>query len=79
MYTGRIRKEYSALQEPLYQLFEITVRTSTAAWQQMLVSDIQVQVFTTSLDRPAEVIIKLYRDHATSEHYHSELKSDMGL
>lgn len=79
VYTGRIRKEYPGLEASIYQVYKVTVRTSTARGQQFLVPDIEVQVYITSLDRPAEVIIELYRDHATSEQYHSELKSDMGL
>ena len=33
----------------------------------------------TSLTLPAEKIIALYKDHGTSEQFHSELKTDMDL
>ena len=80
VYTGgRILKEYAGLEKPLYQVYKVTVRTSTAEGQQLLLPDVQVDVYITSLDRPPEVIMALYRDHATSEQYHSEIKSDMGL
>jgi len=79
VYTGRIVKTYPGLEQPLYQVYEVTVRTSTSDGQQLLIPDIQVDVYSTSLDRPPEVIRKLYHEHATSEQYHSEIKTDMGL
>ena len=33
----------------------------------------------TSLDDDADIIINLYHDHATSEQFHSEIKTDIGL
>jgi hypothetical protein len=79
VYTGRTQKRYPGLEHPLYLVYDVTVRTSTATGQQFLVPDVQVDVYVTTLDRAPEVIIRLYHDHATSEQYHSEIKSDMGL
>ena len=33
----------------------------------------------TSLDLPEEKVIALYRDHGTSEQFHSEMKSELDL
>lgn len=48
--------------------------------QQLLFPDIEVDTYWCSLPKmqPGEVI-DLYHDHGTSEQFHSELKSDMGL
>ena len=79
VYTGRRLKRFANVEKPLYQVYEVTVRTSKPDGQQLLLPELQVDVYTTSLDRPPEVIIELYHDHATSEQFHSEIKSDMGL
>ncbi len=39
----------------------------------------EVQVFFTTLRCSPWQVIKLYRDHATSEQFHSELKTDLNL
>ena len=79
VYTGRILKDYPDLEHPLYQVYQVTVRTSKSNGQQLLIPDIQVDVYITSLEIPEKDVIALYHEHATSEQYHSEIKSDMGL
>ena len=63
-------------------VFELTERTSTADGQQLLVPTVELSTWWTSLARTkvsAEKVIALYHDHATSEQFHSEIKSDMAL
>ena len=63
-------------------VFELTDRTSTAEGQQLLVPEVELGTWWTSLPKTkvsAEQVIALYCDHATSEQFHSELKSDMDL
>jgi len=63
-------------------VFEVTERTSDAAGQALLVPDIQVDTWWTTLPPtkvPAEQVIELYHQHGTSEQFHSELKSDLDL
>ena len=38
-----------------------------------------METYWTSLNDDVTTIIKLYRAHATSEQFHSELKTDLGL
>jgi len=59
--------------------FEVIERTITADAQMLLVPQVEVDTYWTSLpDRPA-VMVEQYHQHGTSEQYHSELKSDMDL
>jgi hypothetical protein len=61
-------------------VFEVTARTIDAQGQHLLVPDIEVETYWTSLaDDPVDTIIDLYHDHATSEQYHAELKGDIDL
>ena len=57
-------------------------RETTADGQALLVPDLEIQTFWTSL-KPSEVsasqVVELYHDHGTSEQFHSEFKTDMDL
>jgi hypothetical protein len=59
--------------------FEVTERYMKKG-QKLLFPELEVDTYWCSLDKmgPAEVI-ELYHDHGTSEQFHSELKSDMGI
>jgi hypothetical protein len=64
----------------LYRVvFEVIERTITADGQRLLVPDIEISTWWTSLKLPAKTVIELYHQHGTSEQFHSELKSDMDL
>jgi len=63
-------------------VFEMTERTSTPDGQQLLSANIDLNTWWTSLPKSkasVDTVIQLYRDHATSEQFHAELKSDMDL
>lgn len=60
-------------------IFEVTERTITADGQMLLVPQVEVDTYWTSLPDPPAVIVDQYHQHGTSEQYHSELKSDMDL
>lgn len=63
-------------------IVKIIVRQSDAKGQMFLVPQISLEGWTTSLN-PAladnAAVIALYRDHATSEQFHSEFKTDLDL
>ena len=65
-YTGRV-------------VFEVIRRTITKKGQALLIPEVEVHTWWTSLSAPADKIIELYNQHGTSEQFHSELKSDMDL
>ena len=67
------------LDAPLRIVFRVTVRTMLKSGQMLLIPDVDVDTWWTSLDNSPEDIIRLYCEHATCEQFHSELKSDMGL
>ena len=47
--------------------------------QLLLKPDVEVEAWWTTLHLPHEKVIALYKDHATSEQFHSELKTDLDL
>jgi len=79
VYTGSDYWTIESLERQVRAVYEVTVRTSTAKGQLLLVPDIEVQTWWTSLSLPEAAVIGLYHEHGTSEQFHSELKTDMDL
>jgi len=65
--------------EPWRIVFEVTVRTITAKGELLLIPEIEADTYWTGLEEYPETVIELYHAHGTSEQFHSELKSDMGV
>jgi hypothetical protein len=54
-------------------------RTITQHGQHLLLPDIQLEGWWTSLDDEEAMVIERYRDHGTHEQFHSEFKTDLDL
>jgi hypothetical protein len=67
------------IKEPLRLVFRMTLRTVEADGQVLLIPRIEVETYWTSLSDDVATVIRLYRAHGTSEQFHSELKTDLGL
>lgn len=63
----------------LRQVFQVIVRTIDRDGQLLLFPDVEVSVYWTSLTCSPWRVVELYRDHGTSEQFHSELKTDLDL
>jgi hypothetical protein len=80
VYTGKITREYEGLDLPLIQVFQVTERTVLKNGQHLLIPELEVDVYITTLkNEDPEQVIELYHQHGTSEQFHSELKTDIGL
>ena len=60
-------------------VFEVVERTIDSKGQGLLIPEVDIATYWTSLKLPAEEVIALYQAHGTSEQFHSELKTDMDL
>jgi len=77
VYTGETWREREG---KLYRVvFEVTYRTIDKKGQRLLLPQIEVNTWWTSLRLPAKEVIALYHAHGTSEQYHSEVKTDLDL
>jgi hypothetical protein len=77
VWTGETWRERDG---KLYRVvFEVMRRTIKAEGQKLLVPEIEVNTWWTSLRLPAKQVIALYHAHGTSEQYHSEIKTDLDL
>ncbi len=54
-------------------------RTLDKKGQALLFPEYQLEGWWTSLDDSPEKVIELYREHATHEQFHSEIKTDLDL
>ncbi len=60
-------------------IFKVTERYVDKSGTELLFPNIEVETFWTNLGEEPEEVIELYHAHGTSEQFHSELKSDMGV
>ena len=72
-----IKREGTA--EPLRVVFRVIVRTTKANEQILLIPELEVDTYWTSLSDDPRTVVRLYQEHGTSEQFHSELKTDMDL
>jgi hypothetical protein len=79
VYTGSVYCNKEDLEEPLRIVFRVSERTSKPNGQLLLLPEIEVDTWWTSLKIPEDEIIRSYRDHATCEQFHSEIKTDIDL
>ncbi len=79
VWTGRTNVGIKGQRLPFPIVFEVTERTVKKG-QQLLFPEYQVDTYWCSIEKlDADEVIGLYHDHGTSEQFHAELKSDMGL
>lgn len=77
VWTGQTWRERDG---KLYRVvFEVSERTIKADGQKLLVPEIEVNTWWTSLRMQAKQVIALYHAHGTSEQYHSEIKTDLDM
>jgi hypothetical protein len=60
-------------------VFDITYTYADSSGQLLMFPEIDVDTYWTNLPESPEKIIQLYHDHATSEQFHSEIKTDMDV
>ncbi len=64
---------------PMFMVVEVTERMTDKLGNGFLFPEVTVSSWWTNLPEDEAVCIELYHNHATSEQFHSELKSDMNL
>lgn len=79
VWTGERYVARPEIEEPLRLVFCVTLRTTEADGQALLIPKIEVETYWTSLNDDVATVVELYRDHGTSEQFHSELKTDLDL
>jgi hypothetical protein len=60
-------------------VYEVIQRKIDSKGNRLLIPEIEVNSWWTNLSCDEQKVIELYHGHATSEQFHSELKTDMGI
>ena len=79
VWMGERYIERPEVDEPLRLVFRVTLRTTEADEQALLIPKIEVETYWTSLSDDVATVVELYKAHGTSEQFHSELKTDLDL
>jgi len=74
------REDKTTINIPVRIVVDAIKRTSKVDGQVLLIPEYECKRYVTSLQEPTEEeIIDLYHSHATSEQFHSEIKTDMDI
>ena len=79
VYTGYSLSTIKGTGVPIHIVFKVIERTIDANGQILLVPEIEFDTYYTSLLEPSSTIVELYKDHGTSEQFHSEIKTELDL
>lgn len=74
-----VKQELDGEERCFRRVMQITERTIDKKGQVLLIPDIEVEGWWTTLDITDQAIIELYKQHATSEQFHSEFKTDLDV
>ncbi len=79
VYVGSMWVREKGLDQPIRLIYHVIERTILKNGQVLLVPEIEVDMYWTTLTCSPWQVIQLYRNHGTSEQFHSEIKTDMDL
>lgn len=74
-----IERAWGKQRRAFRRVVRVTERTIDKRGQQLLIPEIEIEGWWTSLTLAPEQIIKLYQFHGTHEQFHSEIKTDLDL
>jgi hypothetical protein len=79
LFEVRETRTYGGYDYDLRRVMRVVERTIDKRGQHLLVPEIEIEGWWTSLELTEETIVALYADHATSEQFHSEIKTDLDV
>jgi hypothetical protein len=79
IYSIQTTRHWQGYDYQIRQVIRVIERTIDKHGQSLLIPDIILEGWWTSLDLDEPTIIHLYCDHGTSEQFHSEFKTDLGI
>ena len=79
LFTVYLEQSHNGKLYTFRRVMRVTEETISSDGQVLLVPEVEVEGWWTTLELPDSEVIALYGEHATSEQYHSEFKTDMDL
>lgn len=77
--VSQVQEDGSTQEITCRRVMRVTERTIDKEGQPLLIPDLEIEGWWTSLAVADQKIIELYEHHGASEQFHSELKTDMDL
>ena len=74
-----ITREQGGVSVAMRRVLHVIERTIDKKGQVLLMPEIEIEGWLTSLDLAVEQVVKLYQGHGTHEQFHSEFKTDLDL
>lgn len=74
-----ITREHGGVSVAMRRVVHVIERTIDKKGQVLLMPDIEIEGWLTSLALPVTQVVKLYQGHGTHEQFHSEFKTDLDL
>jgi len=78
-FNETLAREHGGESIAMRRVIHLIERTIDRHGQALLMPDIEIEGWLTSLDLPVADIVKLYQGHGTHEQFHSEFKTDLDL
>lgn len=79
VYLGDLVTKVKGVDLPVRMVYRVVERTITASGQYLMMPDLEVETYWTTLPDSPATIIDLYHNHGTSEQFHSEIKGELDL
>lgn len=79
LFEVRETRTFAGYDYPLRRVMRVIERSIDKHGQHLLVPEVDIEGWWTTLEFDEERIIALYADHATSEQFHSEFKTDLNI
>jgi hypothetical protein len=79
IFSVAVEQSYGEKTYRFRRVMRVSERSIDKQGQQLLLPEIEIEGWWSSLDASEAEIIKLYHDHGTSEQFHSEFKTDLDI
>ena len=79
IFSETITRNWNGYDYQVRRVIRLSERTIDKHGQALLIPEIELEGWWTSLDNVESEVIKLYADHGTSEQFHSEFKTDLDI
>ncbi len=79
VFSVQTSRQWRGYEYTVRQIIRLTERTIDKHGQTLLIPELELEGWWTSLDVSDSDIIQLYADHGTSEQFHSEFKTDLDI
>ncbi len=75
----QVERAWKKTKRTLRLLVRVSERTIDRKGQYLLIPEIEIEGWWTSLEVPMADVIELYRHHGTHEQFHSEIETELDL